>query len=271
VTAGGAGKTPTAIAVTRFLVDAGLRVAILSRGYGRTGRGEAGIVDAADPARFGDEPVVLHETLPDAEVIVGSDRWEAGRRYLEDHDCDVFVLDDGFQHLQLARDLDLVLDVDARGWLRESRDALKWAGAILTRGREADSRFDRPTFRAELVPESIVVGGDTHPPDWIRGRPVVAFSGLADNTQFFRSLSSLGADLHAMRGFPDHHRYTSRDLTDLFDLVRHVPDAVLVTTRKDEVKLPSMGAAVLRVRMSIEPADAMKALLLETVDAARRR
>lgn len=200
---GGAGKTPAVIAVCRFLEQRGLRVAVLTRGYGASG---TGVVDSADTTTFGDEPVLIKNSTTNTRVIVGSNRYENGS--LES--VDVFVLDDGFQHLQLHRDLDIVIDVPAR-FYREGRSALADADIVVKR-------------RLRLqVPESL------------RGKRVFAFSGLADNEQFFASLRAEGLQVERSRGFPDHHRYSPLDLAQIHHAARGT-DAI-VTTEKDAVKL----------------------------------
>ena len=202
--AGGAGKTPAVIAVCRFLDARGLRVAVLTRGYGRANDSYTGIVDSNDAAKFGDEPVLIKSSA-NASVLVGSKRYENGR----DFDCDVFVLDDGFQHLQLHRDFDLVVDAPAR-FFREGRSALRHADAVVPR-------------RLRLsIPE------DLH------GKPLFAFAGLANNEQFFESLRDTGLDVVGRKGFPDHHRYTPADLGQIR---RDADGATLVTTEKDAVKI----------------------------------
>ncbi|HKO01851.1 MAG TPA: tetraacyldisaccharide 4'-kinase, partial [Thermoanaerobaculia bacterium] len=182
---GGSGKTPAVIAIARALVDEGLEVAILTRGYGRTGEG--GRVDSFDAARFGDEPLVIHKAVPNANVIVGSKRHENGSR----ENCDVYLLDDGFQHLQLHRDLDVVIDAPHARWYREGRSALRDADVILQRKLQ-------PSGYESLV-----------------GRRVFAFSGLADNEQFFAMLRTLGIDVVATRSFADHYRYTPADVEEI--------------------------------------------------------
>jgi tetraacyldisaccharide 4'-kinase len=202
--AGGAGKTPAVIAVCRFLAARGLRVAVLTRGYGRADDSYTGIVDSNDAAKFGDEPVLIKRST-NTSVLVGSKRYENAR----DFDCDVFVLDDGFQHLQLHRDFDLVIDVPSQ-FSREGRSALRDADAVVPR-------------RLELAI-----------PDELRGKPLFAFSGLADNDQFFTSLREAGLDLAGTKGFRDHHRYTPADVAEIR---RHADGATLVTTEKDAVKI----------------------------------
>ena len=206
VAAGGTGKTPAVIAVCRHLQALGLRVAVLSRGYGRSGPG--GIVTKIDADRFGDEPVMIKKST-NVDVIVGSNRYEIACDYLRDNDCDVFVLDDGFQHLRLHRDFDLVIDAPSR-FHREGPAALAHADAVV------------PRRLRTVVPEDL------------RGRRVFAFSGLADNDQFFSALEAAGLEIAGKRGFPDHHRYTEGDLAALRRDAGALP---LVTSGKDAVKI----------------------------------
>ncbi len=204
---GGAGKTPAVIAICRFLERRGRRVAVLTRGYGASGTGE---VTALDPERFGDEPVLIKKSTEQTTVIVGANRYENALHF----NCDVFVLDDAFQHLQLHRDLDIVIDAPA-AFYREGRSALRDADLVVPR-------------RLRL-----------QEPDAIRGRKVFAFAGLANNNQFFDSLRAEGIEVIATRGFPDHHRYTAADLSQIRDAARGA-DAI-VTTEKDAVKIRDGG------------------------------
>ncbi|MDP9191827.1 MAG: tetraacyldisaccharide 4'-kinase [Acidobacteriota bacterium] len=204
LSAGGAGKTPAVIAVCRFLAARGLRVAVLTRGYGRADQAYTGIVDSNDAVKFGDEPVLIRRST-NASVLVGSKRYENAR----DFDCDVFVLDDGFQHLQLHRDFDLVIDAPSR-FSREGRSALRDADAVVPR-------------RLQLAI-----------PDELRGKLLFAFAGLADNDQFFASLRDAGLDLAGTKGFRDHHRYTPAGVAEIR---RDADGATLVTTEKDAVKI----------------------------------
>jgi lauroyl/myristoyl acyltransferase/tetraacyldisaccharide-1-P 4'-kinase len=204
IAAGGAGKTPAAIAVSRALAARGLRVAVLTRGYGRADKAYSGPVTSSDPDKFGDEPVLIRRSII-GEVLVGSNRYQNARGF----DCDVFVLDDGFQHLRLRRDYDLVIDTPAK-FYREGRSALRDADAVI------------PRQLRTLVPEEL------------RGKRVFAFSGLADNEQFFASLREAGLDVAGTRSFPDHHRYTAADVEALKRDAKGLP---LVTSEKDKVKI----------------------------------
>jgi tetraacyldisaccharide 4'-kinase len=250
LTLGGTGKTPCVEYVARLYRDCGRRVAILSRGYG----GERG---------RNDEALLLEQNLPGVPHLQGGDRVALAAEAVERLHCDVLVLDDGFQHRRLARDLDLVL-VDAtdpwgqgylfpRGLLREAPAGLRRAGAvILTRCDQLDS-VERGRLReaiARLAPQAPVaearhrplhlVNGDhaTAPLDWLRERPVAAFCGVGNPEAFRRTLAGLGADVRAFRVFPDHHAYTPSDREDLRAWAAQVPrEGLLVTTQKDLVKL----------------------------------
>ena len=216
---GGGGKTPAVIAIARALVERGLRVGVLTRGYGRSGAG--GVVDTLDAARYGDEPVLIKKSVPNADVIVGANRYENAKRY----QCDVFLLDDGFQHLQLHRDLDLVIDAPSSA-LRESRSALRFADIVLPR-----------TLRMTI-------------PDSLRGKRVFAFAGLANNEQFFDSLRKAGLEIVGTRGFRDHHSYSP---TDVAAIKREAGNAAIATTEKDAVKINDPDIVAVPAEFVVDP------------------
>jgi len=220
IAAGGAGKTPAVIRIAGFLRDRGLRVAVLTRGYGRASD-VTGLVDSLDAAKFGDEPVLIKKRIDKVDVIVGANRYENARR----KSYDVFLLDDGFQHLQLHRDVDVVIDVPDARFHREGRSALR------------DADFVIPRRVRTLVPESL------------RSRRVFAFAALADNEQFFAALRTAGLDVAGTRGFRDHHRYTADDLAAL---KRDAGDAVLVTTEKDAVKIADPDVVAIGAEFDVD-------------------
>ncbi len=221
--AGGAGKTPTVIAVCQFLERRGLRVAVLSRGYGRHDLSYTGIVTSLDADKFGDEPVLIKKSIQ-GDVIVGANRYQNAVEYLAKNDCDVFVLDDGFQHLQLHRDFDLLVDAPSQ-FHREGRSALRHADAVV------------PRRLRTIVPEEL------------RGKRVFAFAGLARNEQFFNDLRVEGLVLAGTKSFRDHHRYSAADLEGLR---RDAAGATLVTTGKDAVKIDDPDLVAIGAEMMIE-------------------
>ena len=190
---------------------------MLTRGYGRAGAG--GRVETLDAAKYGDEPVLIRKASG-AEVIVGKNRYQNGLT----SKCDVFVLDDGFQHLQLARDLDVVVDTPAR-WYREGRSALDHAHFVIPRRLRIDC-------------------------SGVKGKRVFAFAGLADNEQFFAALRDCGAIVTGSRGFPDHHRYTAADIAAL----KNENADLLVTTEKDAVKIDDRDIIAVPAAMEIDAA-----------------
>jgi KDO2-lipid IV(A) lauroyltransferase len=229
------------IRIAGFFRDRGLRVAVLTRGYGRESD-VAGLVDSLDAAKFGDEPVLIKKHLEKVDVIVGSKRYQNARR----KDYDLFVLDDGFQHLQLHRDVDIVIDVPHARFHREGRAALRDADIVI------------PRRVRTLIPESL------------KSKRVFAFAALADNEQFFAALRGAGLDVAGTRGFEDHHRYTAEDLTAL---KRAAGDAVLVTTEKDAVKIADPDVVAIGAEFDIddEVLERIAAMLPERRSPKRRK
>ncbi len=265
---GGTGKTPCVEAVCRMLLDAGRRPAVISRGYGGRFDGPwAAVSDGdrvlMDPVDAGDEPVLLAARLPGVPVLVGRDRRKPARAAVDRYGADVLVLDDGFQHLRLRRDLDIVtVDVRnplgnghclPRGLLREGPAALADADVVLlTRTRGVDpariaavradlSRYadGAPILCTGHVPVGLVdpASGETRPLRDLSGRKVLAFAGIGYPEPFFRELEALGARVLEAVPFPDHHPYTRADLEQLDRWAGLMNAQVLVTTEKDAVRL----------------------------------
>lgn len=218
ISVGGSGKTPAVITLCRFLERRGVKVTVLTRGYGAA---SSGIVNQLDANRFGDEPVLIKRSTESTRVIVGADRYDNAAH----ESCDVFVLDDGFQHLQLARDLDIVIDAPAR-FYREGREAMRDADIVVPR-------------RVRLkVPGSL------------RGKRLFAFAGLAANEQFFESLRAEGLHVERTRAFPDHHRYSALDLAQIRHAARGTE--AIVTTEKDAVKIDAPDITAIPIEFLFE-------------------
>jgi len=279
--AGGTGKTPLVEHVARELRALGARPAILARGYGPK-VGSTGL---------NDEGLVLAENLPDLVQEQDPDRVAAGRRVLASGKADAFVLDDGFQHFRLARDLDIVaLDAsDPFGGLRrEGPGALRRAGAVvLTRA----SRCTAPGIdRALLAPGAALaitdhepagiarMDGGTEEAGALRGRKVFASAGIANPDSFVHTLESLGAIVVGRRWFPDHGMADLRAVTEaMFEAKRVGADEFLVT-QKDAVKffgafyVTPLPVAALRIRIRfLEGEAALREALRAALDRGRRR
>jgi tetraacyldisaccharide 4'-kinase len=272
---GGAGKTPVAIAVARRLAARGRRVAVLSRGYGATRRDARVVADGAQvllgAAEGGDEPVLVARRLG-VPVLCGPRRAELARAAVEEHRADALLLDDGFQHRALARDLDVVV-LDAMnpfgngrllpaGPNREPRAALRRAGLVwLSRADQAEPAA-RAALRALAVDATRRAPVESrHAPvevvdgtlarglgvGALRGRRVLLLAGIARPAGFRRTLAGLGAELGAEAIFPDHHPFTEGELGRVLREAETARCELVVTTEKDAVRLPPGAAADPRV------------------------
>jgi tetraacyldisaccharide 4'-kinase len=279
---GGTGKTPTVLCLAEFLRARGLMVGLLSRGYGRTSEGPVWVSDGRDvlvgPEGAGDEPLLMARAL-DVPVLVDSNRVRGGRMMLERYDLDVIILDDAFQHRRLYRTMDIVTMAGNRemgnGWclpagpLREFQRNLRradvvWINQTVPHVKGHETRTDEIVARYE--PDSIVDGSGRVLPVTLSGKRVLAFCGLASPERFRNTLEQLGAVVHSLMSFPDHHRYQDRDLDRLEQQFRESDCEWLITTEKDWVKI-SNGRELathwrcLRVRLvPIDPDQVSRAL-----------
>lgn len=260
---GGAGKTPTTVALVRDLIRRGRRPAVLTRGWGRTTADPLVLVGPDPgyrPQQAGDEPLELALRLPGVPVVVDGDRRRGGEEAIR-RGADVLLLDDGFQHLGLARDLDLVV-VDAgdpwgggrlppRGRLREPLSALGRASAVLVTKvpsphQEAVAAIAKevhrhapglPVLAARLEAVRMRTPDGVESIGTLAGGKVLAFAGVGRPAGFFQLLEEAGAEVVARRSFPDHHLYTAAEVDELTQTAA-AAGARLVTTGKDAVKLP---------------------------------
>ena len=262
ITVGGTGKTPVTAYIARQLLQQGYRVAVLSRGYGGSLEGQSIVVsDGAtlmlSPRECGDEPYLLASTIPGLMVVIGTDRHAAGLLAMQQLAPDVFLLDDGFQHLRLQRDLNILL-VDyshpyGNGWtlpaglLREPVSAGKRADLII-RTRCPDGILNKamttgiPNCNArhrivDLLPLS---GGDPTPLPCSTQLKALAFAGIAEPSAFFDELRSLGLELvHTIR-FSDHTSYADDEVSGILVAMGQYGAEVAITTEKDGVKLKGL-------------------------------
>ncbi len=255
ITVGGTGKTPVTRWLAQCCLEMGKVPCILTRGYGSTGI-QPRKVDprTATWREFGDEPVLLARALTAGAVYAGRDRWAAGELALkEERHIDLFILDDGFQHLQLARDVDVVLVDGERGFgnghllpwgpLREPVNALKRASAVGMVFRsvwKGDMRATvSPSFSLELgamgwrfLGEQEVHPVETLPAD----APAFLLSGIASPQGFERTIATTGLTQVGHATFRDHYSFTQRDVQRIRDLADQL-GARVVTTAKDGIRL----------------------------------
>lgn len=275
---GGSGKTPLSIRLAELLRDRGIAVDVLSRGYGRTSTEVLRVDPAGSAEHYGDEPLLIARSTG-VPVYVGSSRYEAGR--LAERELDnsgnsnprLHLLDDGFQHRRLARDLDIVVlhrtDFFAHllpaGNLREPFTSLSRAQILALREEDRDLQaqlrargFRQPILwmtRTLTIPKA----------NSATITSAIAFSAIAHPEEFLAALRMTGVTVVAERSWRDHHRFTTADIADLLVLHRQNPASTFLTTEKDYVRLTPdqrhslesaapLHAARLTVRLADEPA-----------------
>jgi tetraacyldisaccharide 4'-kinase len=301
LTAGGSGKSPMVSWVARNLAGSGHRPAVVSRGYRGAHRGCATVVSdgggpQVDAGVAGDEPVMLARALAGVPVIVSRRRVDGASLAVQRFGADCVVLDDGFQHRALARDLDLVM-VDGMdpfgsgrllpaGPLREPLAALRRASAVVVHGgdgstpagREARRRIEEaaakhcpraPVFHARSRAICLVsaVSGGTSPLERLSGLPIACFAGIARPGRFFDEARRLGADVRCTRSFSDHHLPGEAELDEVLASAREAGAHLLLTTEKDLARLGEARAArmeglhALRIALEVREHDALGKLL----------
>lgn len=287
LTVGGTGKTPVVEFLGHWFEQHGVNVTILSRGYGVQGG-------------LNDEAMILAENLPHVPHYQGANRVALAKRALADRNVDLFLLDDGFQHRRLGRELDIVL-LDALypfggGWqlpgglLREPVSALARAQAVVLTRADMIASAERRRLRAAVealagevpyvemrfVPVALQrYQREPESPGFLRGRRVLAFCGIGNPESFWQSLRGWGVNVMDSRVYPDHHAYSANDRADLAKWVHtHLPEAVL-TTQKDLVKYREGaigGVPLFAARIHAEPMSGWEDLLplLERVSQRAR-
>jgi len=267
MTVGGTGKTPFVIWLATRLHAEGKRVAILSRGYGRQQAWQNRLVSdgsdvLADWHMVGDEPFVIAQQCPWAIVAVGKDRYQLGLWVLEQCSCDCFILDDGYQHLSLYRDVDLLLfdatdfqglaGVVPAGRLREPLDAAQWAdGCVLTRSECVASvrpmqEFLEKALGKKLNPMVVksrlkffthLSTGRVQDISYFQKKPIVLLSGIGNPGALLTSLVEAGCEVREEIRFPDHYGYVKDDVAAIRRKLTDSGAELAVTTEKDAVKL----------------------------------
>jgi len=288
ITLGGSGKTPMVEKIAKRLSAEKKRVAILTRGYKGSSEGETLLVSdgvrlLAGTNEAGDEAFMLARNLPSVAVVVGKDRFRSGMLAIRDLSAQALILDDGFQHLALRRDLDVVL-IDAaepfghghifpRGLLREPLTGLSRADIfVIIQGAEHQDlngiqevlrRYNRKAriFNGKRRPLFLVdvPGGMRRELEEIRGKRCVAVSGIANPSSFLSLLPSVGAEVIRSFSFPDHHSYAREELREIAGEAQGVGAHSILTTEKDAVRIPldlfPLPVPLLYLRMEIELSD----------------
>ncbi len=283
LTVGGTGKTPTTLRVARIVRQMGYHAVIISRGYKGTAEAVGGIVSDGQTMLMkvraaGDEPFMMAQQLKDIPVMIGKNRFATGLRSVQKFTPDVIILDDAFQHRQLARDIDIVL-LDARrpfgnghllprGPLREPPSALARGDAfvmmrsssVLSKPAATDEAQiksqagDKPVFQAIRIPQIRAIitchakvgqlrdqAAQLSCSKVLKDRKVYAFCGLASNTGFRRTLEGFGCQIIGFAEFADHHWYSQREIKTIFNTAHAEQADMVVTTDKDYVRMSRWG------------------------------
>ena len=282
---GGAGKTPFTLWLTKLISDHGFRSVVLTRGYkGRFEHSchliEAGQSFRYDPVDFGDEPLMMARSLKDGAVIVGKRRAKNLSFFFDKIRPDIGILDDGFQHLGLFRNFDIVLfdasmplsqyNVAPKGYLREGLTSLKDAHAIILSRCDQTSPYNIKRLEEFLAP--YVAPGTIWARikykslglydvnfekafhiDQLSGKRAIAMAAIASPKSFFKQLKDLGIDIVEEVSFPDHYYFTLEDIQELLEKSKK-HDAIIITSQKDIIKMRkiSMSTKVYYVQVEVD-------------------
>lgn len=280
ITMGGTGKTPFVEFSAKYLQKKGMKIAILSRGYGD--KKHAAINGNPKTEEFvNDEYLILRENLKDVPTLLGRDRVQNGEKAINDYDVDCLILDDGFQHLRIKRDLDIVV-IDSlnpfggetlipRGTLREPLKNLSRADLfVLSHCNLNDERTLKPIYtRLRHINADIPVCESIHKPvyienikdnsllepGWLKGKKVYALCAIGNPVSFKLTLKELGADIIKLKVFHDHHSYTQKELDSVITEAKSLGTDDIVVTQKDLVKLRNKNikdANILSLRVKMQ-------------------
>ena len=283
ITVGGSGKTPTVEYLSNLLQSKGHKVGIISRGYKRKSKSTLVVTDGKKKPEswkhVGDEPFLLAHKLENIPIVVGASRYKAGSMMIEKFQPDVILIDDGFQHLSLHRDLDIVLvnSKDKRsdhklipsGKLREPISNLTKADLIIITKSNIHApsnylinkieSFNRPTIYNELQIDSLlqIKSNKINKLDKIANKKVYLFSALGDNESFKKIMGYTDAKIVGHSKYPDHYQYTLDDLNDIEQKATKCNAEFLITTEKDLVKINPQNRKIdiytVRMKMIFKP------------------
>jgi len=257
LTVGGTGKTPLVAWLAKRLQSKGVRVAILTRGYRATNQ-----KSEIENQKYSDEPAVLAARCPDVNVVVDPDRVAGAKRAIGEHNAQVLLLDDGFQHRRLARDIDIVtIDATApfgygkllpAGLLREPIAGLQRADAVVITRCDQVSEESLAQIEGQVrrVNPDVIIAKAIHAPvnattcggseiglEELRGKRVYAFCGLGNPDAFFDTVRHIGCVLVGCQSFDDHHAYTGNCLSEIRRRAAEQGVDYIVTTQKDWTKI----------------------------------
>ena len=250
ITTGGTGKTPLVVWLCNFLHDKDIRTAILTRGY------------KAHKGKFSDEPAILAQSCPDCRILINSNRTESAQKAISQHNAQVLVMDDGFQHRKLHRNLNIVT-IDSTcpfgygkilpaGLLREPATAIKRAqAAIITRSDlVSETKLIQITEKIKKINPDIVIANAMHKPvcvkliekpkldlEHLKTKRIFAFSGIGNPDGFLKTIKKLELNLIESKSYNDHYNYTQQDAEDIYQRAAYVNADLILSTQKDWTKI----------------------------------
>ena len=270
ITAGGTGKTPAVIYLAKLFLKNGIKVGVLSRGYGRKTAGTQLVTDGEKPVddwrNFGDEPTLIAQKLPDVPVVVDSNRHRGGMFLIKNFGPDIIIMDDAFQHRAIERDIDIVLinSQDTRaehkllpyGFLREPWMSLKRADLLIFTKSNIKKpatfliamakQTKRPWFQSELISGS-VTSIDGKIKEANKGMKILAISAIGDTRGFIKTLKNAGFYVVDAMTFVDHYDYTQADVEKAKKKIMNSTAEMAITTTKDVVKLSQLDLSGLDI------------------------
>jgi len=283
ITTGGTGKTPVVENIAKIFIASGKKVAVVSRGYGRKSLGNVVVSDGknifTNVEEAGDEPLFLAQQLQNGIVIVDEDRARGAKKAIEEFSAEMIILDDGFQHRYLRRNVDIVLmDADnmpfdsmllPAGYRREPVRSLKRAHAVVLTKVEneyaAKEFLDRAEFNSiehkftssyRVVGLTNIFNGVIQSLDMLKEHSVIALCGIAKPENFKKSVDATGAAVKDFLSYDDHHRFTGSDIDDIIKVFHNMRVDFIVTTEKDAVRLEEFkddfrGIPVVALKMEV--------------------
>ena len=288
ITTGGSGKTPTVEFLAHYLKSIGKNVGIISRGYGRKSKDVVVVTDGITKPltweKYGDEAFLLSNKLDDIPIIVGKSKYQAGLKMVNNFNIDVIIVDDGFQHRSLYRDLDIVL-INSKdtlmthrliplGLLREHLRNLKRADLLVFTKTNIHDKNDyifekfnntKTDKIKSLVELSTVLKNKNNTEiktSEVKSQDVYLFSALGDNEGFKKSISKIGCNIVGHQIYPDHHRYKDCDLKNIQELAVKNKAKFIITTEKDMVKIKGFKTSIdvyaVQIALKFSPEEKLK-------------